>query len=43
MTKLVVENGHYKDTCYNKIGVSAQNVLTILGPTLTRLAFACPF
>ena len=31
MARIVVKNGHQKDTCYNEIGLCAQHISTILG------------
>ena len=34
MARLVVKNGHDKDSCYDDIELCAQNILTILGSIL---------
>jgi len=34
MARLVVKNGHDKDSCYDDIGLCAQIILTILGSKL---------
>jgi hypothetical protein len=40
MARLVVMTGHQKDTCYNEIGLCAQNKDTVLGSVVNRLGRA---
>ena len=39
MARLVVKNGHQKDTCYKEIGLCAQNKDTVLGSVVNRIGF----